>query len=513
MNKTKKRVLLLIMDGFGYAPASEDNAIALADNPTWEGLLQKYPHALLQTSGPYVGLPEGVMGNSEVGHLNIGGGRVISQDVVRITRLARQEGFDSLPDIQRVLRAPGALHLLGLVSDGCVHSDLEHLQLLIEMLARYPNKPVFIHAISDGRDTAPQSGKGFLSTVESWIAPYPHIKLASVVGRYYAMDRDKRWERVTQAYRLLTQNPEENSTAPIFATGVEAVAAAYAAGETDEFITPRYIQGGARIQAEDQVIFFNFRADRARQISRAMALPGFSEFAVPRQVAPENWLCFTMYDAVFPFPVLFAPQEHRNVLGEVLATAGCRQLRVAETEKYAHVTYYLNGGREEPWSGEDRVLIPSPKDVATYDEKPEMSVFAVTDAVLAGIEKKYDFVAVNFANGDMVGHTGDLAAAIAAVEAMDKCLARLVPAALAEDYEVLITADHGNCEQMRNSATGEPFTQHTTNPVYFVWVGQGSPGRSIQNGQLSDIAPTVLNLLHMPIPNEMTGHCLIQPDA
>jgi 2,3-bisphosphoglycerate-independent phosphoglycerate mutase len=501
------------MDGFGYREASADNAITQAHMPCWRGLLERYPHSLIQTSGPYVGLPEGVMGNSEVGHLNIGGGRVIAQDIMRISKFASEHGWDALPDLKRVLTAPGALHLLTLLSDGSVHSTQDHLYSLLETLENYPQKTVFIDIITDGRDTAPQSGAGFVAALEGRIKDLPHVHISSLSGRYYAMDRDKRWERVEKAYRVVALEPQANLEALVFSSASEALAFSYGKGVTDEFVVPCYVRGGAPLRNSDQVLFLNYRADRAREISRAFAMSDFSEFPTPVKIAPPHWLCLSQYDAQFPFPVLFPPQHHRHVLGEVLAEAGKTQLRVAETEKYAHVTYYFNGGIEVPMAGEDRVLVHSPKDVATYDLKPEMSVAGVTQATIEGMRKKYDFIAVNFANGDMVGHTGIMSAAIRAVEAMDTCLGQLVAEALAQDYELLITADHGNCEQMLDPVSQQPFTQHTTNPVYLLWVSPRALTGKVLPGQLSDIAPTVLSLMDMSVPEEMTGHNLLVEEA
>lgn len=502
------RVLLVILDGFGHSEDHEHNAIHKAKMPHWNRFLKEYPHSLLETSGEAVGLPAGIMGNSEVGHLNIGGGRIIPQELTRIALFAQKQGFESLPDVKRVMTNPmGALHFFGLLSDGGVHSDQEHLFLLVESVKRTaPHKKVFIHCFMDGRDTPPQSGLGYVELLQKKIGPSRNVKISTIVGRFYAMDRDKRWERVEEAYKALTS--ENGFTS--FSSATEAVKDAYQKGETDEFIKPRLVEGGARVQPEDSVIFFNFRADRAREISQAFAIGTFSEFKTPVKLKPENWVTFTNYQKDFPFPALFSPQTYKRLLGEEVARRGQKQLRVAETEKYAHVTYFFNGGAEAPFEGEDRVLVPSPKEVATYDLKPEMSAFKVCEEVLKGIAAdKYSLVVVNFANGDMVGHSGNEKAAIAAVEALDKCLGEIIPAALSKNFEILVSADHGNCEQMIDPETGQPFTQHTTNPVPLLWVGKMAKGKVLKDGILADIAPTILDILGWEKPAEMTGKSLL----
>jgi len=501
-----KRVLLVILDGFGHTDKKEHNAIHIAHPKHWEEWLKKYPHSLIQTSGFAVGLPEGIMGNSEVGHLSIGSGRVIKQEFTRISDFSKNKGFETLPDVNRVLQSQvGRLHLIGLLSDGGVHSDLDHMFGLIDATIRAKVKrDVCIHVITDGRDTPPKSAAMYIQKLEKKIAGHNNIRICTVVGRYYAMDRDKRWDRVELAYKYLTA-----SQAPCFTTGSEAIADAYANNETDEFVKPRQVCKVGRILPEDQVIFYNFRADRAREISEAFALPGFKDFPTPVKVKPENWLCFTQYKKEYPFPILFEKENHVNLLGELVSRAGGKQLRIAETEKYAHVTYFFNGGEEKKSDGENWVMIPSPKDVATYDLKPAMSAREVTEKLLTEMDQDYKLMVVNYANGDMVGHTGIEPAAVKAVEVLDECLAKVVAKALSKNMDVLITADHGNCEEMVNPTTGEPFTQHTTNPVPLVWIGPSAQNKKLKDGILADIAPTILGLLEIPKSKEMTGQNLI----
>ena len=506
-NTPDKKVILVILDGFGHTDEKKHNAIAQADAPNYQKWIQTYPHSLVETSGEAVGLPPGIMGNSEVGHLSIGSGRVILQEMTRISRFAEVEGFESLPHFKRVIsEKSGNLHFMGLVSDGGVHSDVAHLRSMIESVGRLaPRKQVFIHAITDGRDTPPDSGKHFVSDLEDFIKKYPNVKVATVSGRFYPMDRDQRWDRVKIGYDALTV---ENSSK--FSTAVEAVLDAYGKGESDEFIKPRQVSGGRRIVEGDQLVFFNFRADRAREISMAFCIDKFKEFSTSVKIDPQNWVTFTRYREDFPFPFLFAPQKHKRILGELVAEKGFSQLRIAETEKYAHVTYFFNGGQEKEFAGEERVLVPSPKEVATYDLKPEMSVKKVTEETVKRISSKdYALVVINFANGDMVGHTGVEKAAIEAVSVMDSCLGEIVTTAMARNYEVLITADHGNCEEMVDKKTGGPMTQHTTNPVPTILISERMKNRKLKNGSLSDIAPTILDLLGWEKPFEMSGKSLI----
>lgn len=501
------KVLLVILDGFGHSEKKQHNAIYLAKTPNYDRILSEYPHSLLLNSGESVGLPEGVMGNSEVGHLNLGAGRVVYQDLTKINKFIREKGFETLPDIQRVAKNPkGALHFIGLLSDGGVHSEQTHLLKLLEAIQNISKeKPVFIHIITDGRDTPPKSGATYIQTLQQQVDLMPNVQIATVMGRFYAMDRDQRWERVSQAYEALTQE----GSCPEFDSAEEAIADAYKNEETDEFVIPRQVRGGVRISSQDQVVFFNYRADRARELSQAMALPSFDKFNIDVQVAPENWVTMTRYQKDFPFPSLFNQEPLTNILGEVVAKKGLKQLRVAETEKYAHVTYFFNGGFEQALQGEDRVLIPSPKDVKTYDEKPEMSAFEITDQVIEGLKKDYALIVVNYANGDMVGHTGNETAAIRAVEVLDECLGKIKQTATQQGFEIVITADHGNCEEMI-SETGDRMTQHSMNPVPCVLVSERYKMIPMKDGALCDVAPTILDLLGWEKPQDMTGKSLIR---
>lgn len=499
-------MILIILDGVGINRNIEHNAFYQAKKPFWDSCLRRYPSSQIQTSGEFVGLPKNIMGNSEVGHLNMGGGRVISQDATRISQYAEEKGFESLPVLKKTLADDSSyLHLLGLMSDGCVHSDIYHLYHLLDLAKKYPKKRIFLHMITDGRDCAPHSGIEFARSVDQKIKTIPNVKASSVIGRFYAMDRDKRWERTQKAYDLLTRGSNE-----CFSDLESAVQAAYKKGESDEFITPLEIIGGERISSKDQVIFFNFRADRARQISQAFT-ETFNEFPATISLPVPNWICMTKYKEDFLFPVLFSKQEYPNVLGEIISKNNLKQLRVAETEKYAHVTYYFNGGKEAPFPGEERILIPSPKNISTYDLKPEMSAFEITGAVEEMVKKEdFSFILINYANGDMIGHTGVEAAAIKAVEVLDQCLNRVVTLASHHQYEVLITADHGNCEQMVDPVTGAPFTQHTTFPVPLVWLSERALKHQLKDGVLADIAPTILELYGLSKPTEMTGTSLIR---
>jgi 2,3-bisphosphoglycerate-independent phosphoglycerate mutase len=499
------KALLIILDGFGYSEKHEHNAIAMAKMPNYTKLIKEYPHSLLENSGEEVGLPDGIMGNSEVGHLNLGAGRVVYQELTRINKFIREKGFETLPDIQRVAKNPkGALHFIGLLSDGGVHSDQKHLLELISSVQKIAkDKPVFIHVITDGRDTPPKSGIDFVKYLQAKVDDLPNVQISTVIGRFYAMDRDQRWERVEIAYKALTQEGSVEE----FDSAEEAVMDAYSKSENDEFILPRQIRGGVRISPQDQVVFFNYRADRAREISQAIALPNFDKFKTPVKVNPENWVTMTRYQKDFPFPPLFDQEPLKNILGEIVSQKGFKQLRVAETEKYAHVTYFFNGGIEKAFEGEDRVLVPSPKEVKTYDEKPEMSAKEVTENVLKGLDKDYKLIVVNYANGDMVGHTGNEKAAIKAVETLDQCLGQLITKAQENDFDILITADHGNCEEMV-SPTGEAMTQHSMNPVPCVLVSKNHKNIKMKNGALCDVAPTIIRLLGWEKPSDMTGKSL-----
>ena len=508
-----KPVMLMILDGWGLRAADDANAVTLADMPTMNGLVSEYPHTQLLTSGRAVGLPDGIMGNSEVGHLNIGAGRVVYQDLLRIDMSIEDGSFfqnEALTAaMQKVVADNNALHLLGLVSDGGVHSQLTHLMALLEMAKAKGLRKVFVHAILDGRDTAPDGGVHYIERLQAHMKSIEIGAIATICGRYYAMDRDTRWERTEKAYRLLTQGEGITAVDP-----VTAIQEAYARGETDEFVKPIALTDRAGrtlacVADKDALIFFNFRADRTRQITRAFTEEGFDGFTLATRPSLGTFTCMTQYDEKFTLPVAFPPVHLDAILGQVVSDQGLRQLRIAETEKYAHVTYFFNGGEEKPFKNEDRCMIPSPRDVATYDFKPEMSAVAVTEEVLQRIASDaYDLIVLNFANMDMVGHTGVLEAAIKACETVDRCVARIVAAVLEKGGCLLITADHGNAETMRE-ANGNIHTAHTTNPVRLVLVdGHGIKYR-LNQGALGDIAPTILDLMGVSQPELMTGHSLI----
>jgi len=513
--KLKRPVLLAILDGWGVAPPGPGNAVHLAHTPNMDGWQQRFPATTLTAHNGAVGLPEGQMGNSEVGHLNIGAGRIVYQDFTRINKAIEDKSFFANPVLcgamDKARRRDAKLHLMGLVSDGGVHSHLDHLVALLELAAARGVEKVFVHAFMDGRDTPPDSGKGYMEQLVAACRRLGCGKVATVSGRYYAMDRDRRWERVELAWNALVEGVSRHRSPD----PVQAVADAYGRGETDEFIVPTVVvehdQPVARIESGDVAIFFNFRADRARQLTRALTDPAFDGFVPKNRVELAEMVTFTRYDKEFALPVAFPPQELRRILGEEVSSQGLAQLRIAETEKYAHVTYFFNGGREEPFPGEDRLLVPSPKEVATYDLKPEMSAPEVTEKLLARIENNpYALVVLNFANGDMVGHSGVLPAAIKACETVDCCLGRIVPAFTAQGGVVLITADHGNAEMMIDPETGGPQTAHSSNPVPFVMVGAGiEHARLRTGGTLTWIAPTILELMGIPVPEEMESPSLI----
>lgn len=504
-------VVLIVLDGFGLGDGGASDATAVAHAPFFERARRELVTAKLETSGEAVGLPPGQMGNSEVGHMTMGAGRVVDQDITRISKALAAGAAETIPALRGALEAVaksgGRLHLMGLVSDGGVHSHVEHLERLLESCARHGVRPV-VHAFLDGRDTPPKSGAGHVRALVPKVAAAGGT-IATVIGRYWAMDRDNRWERISKAYAAMVCG--EGVHAP---DAVAAVESAYARGETDEFVAPTVIDGAPAIANGDAVIFFNFRADRAREITNALtdaAPKRIGEGLVrPRRVSLSRFVCFTEYDAEFGLPIAFDDEAPRRILGELVAERDLAQLRIAETEKYAHVTFFFNCGVEEPFPGEDRVLVPSPRDVATYDHKPEMSAPQVTEQLLQRIaSNEYAFILVNYANPDMVGHTGVLPAAVKAVETIDQCLERVVDAVLARGGQVLITADHGNCEQMLDPTTGEPHTAHTTNPVPIYWAEARPSGRRLRDGTLADLAPTVLELLGIPQPAEMTGRSLL----
>ncbi|MFQ5817287.1 MAG: 2,3-bisphosphoglycerate-independent phosphoglycerate mutase [Terriglobia bacterium] len=518
MPKPLKPVVLTILDGWGYRPQRAANAIALARKPTWDRLTRSFPSTLIHTSGPHVGLPEGQMGNSEVGHLNIGAGRIIYMDITRIDLAIASGEFFRHELLLRAMErarpeASGQLHLLGLVSDGGVHSHLNHLFALLEMAKRNQVARVFVHAFLDGRDTPPQSGVDFLARLQQKMAALGRGQIASVSGRYYAMDRDNRWQRIEKAYRALVHGQADfTHTDPLL-----AVRDSYARGLTDEFLVPIVITDArgnalARIRDSDAVIFFNFRADRARQMTRALTEPGPAAGFVPQSgiadpARPKDlfFVSMTRYDKTFTWvPYAFGPQTVGNILANLFALHRLKNLRVAETEKYAHVTYFFNGGIEKPFDCEERILVPSPK-VPTYDLKPEMSAVGITDTLVHALTQgDFSVIVSNFANPDMVGHSGKLEPTIKAIETVDACLSRIYAALRDKGGTWVISADHGNAETM-SDPNGQPHTFHTTNPVPFIVVSNDANLRLRPNGSLRDIAPTLLALLGLPQPPEMTG--------
>ncbi|MEX2649882.1 MAG: 2,3-bisphosphoglycerate-independent phosphoglycerate mutase, partial [Alphaproteobacteria bacterium] len=513
MNQSVRRprpVVLCVLDGWGEADVPGPNAIRDARTPTWDRLMATCPHGLLDASEHHVGLPAGQMGNSEVGHMNLGAGRVVFQDLPRIDRAIADGSLARHPvlvDLAARLRASGgACHLMGLLSPGGVHSHQDHMAALARILAE-AGVPVRVQALLDGRDTPPRSAQGYLAAFERAVAGHD-VSIATVIGRYYAMDRDKRWERTERAFRALVERDGEHAP-----SAAEAVAMAYARGESDEFVAPTIIGGFAGMKDGDGLVMANFRADRVRQLLAALLDPGFAGFT-RRPVGFAAAAGMVAYaSALSRFLVtLFPSIELGHTFGEVVAEAGLRQLRIAETEKYAHVTFFFGGGREEPYPGEDRILVPSPK-VATYDLAPAMSAPEVTDRLVAAIDAgTYDVIVVNYANADMVGHTGDHRAAVAAIEAVDACLGRLAEAVERAGGALLITADHGNAEQMFDAATGQPHTAHTSNRVPVILQGAPATAR-LRDGRLADVAPTLLALLGLPKPAEMTGQTLMSSRA
>ena len=484
------KCILVITDGIGYSEQESFNAFKAAKTPTYDQLFKSVPYGMVATYGLAVGLPEGQMGNSEVGHMTIGSGRVSYQDLVKISKAVKDGSLATMPAIDNLVTASQRIHLVGLVSDGGVHSHIEHLEGLVTLL-RAKGCEVVIHIITDGRDTAPTSGLGFVKRVEALVTQ--GVTIGSLAGRFYTMDRDKRWERVEEGYHAIVGDGEKTSLSPS-----HYLEESYAQGTTDEFIKPKSFEGYQPLQEGDGILFYNFRSDRMRQLVDTFGNPSFKGFERP--FIPLHIVTMTEYAKDFSYPVVFSKEEPQDVLAEVVSRAGLRQFHTAETEKYAHVTFFLNGGREEPFAGESRVLIPSPK-VKTYDEAPQMSAFAVKDAVLTAIDEGYEWIVVNFANGDMVGHTGHFDAAIEAVEAVDTCLGEILQKADSEEYCVVITSDHGNCEEMKNLQTGEVLTNHTVGDVWCFVKAQGVT--DVKNGALNHIAPTVLKLLELPIPATM----------
>lgn len=500
-----KPVALIICDGWGVNPRQEANAIAMARTPHFDELLARWPHTQLATAGLAVGLPEGQMGNSEVGHMNMGAGRIVYQELTRIDEEIRAGRFQKNPVLCHAMdqakNGSGRLHLMGLLSDGGVHSSLAHMLALLKMAKARGVPQTYIHAFLDGRDVPPQSAKTYVAETKACLQALGYGVLASLSGRYWAMDRDQNWDRIEKAFRVLV-----DGAGPTARSAEEAIDASYAAGKFDEFLAPVLLDPAGCLQDNDGVIFFNFRPDRARQITRTLTDAEFSAFERPRRPR-VHFACLTQYDARFPLPVAYTPQTLNDNLAEVLAHRGVRQFHTAETEKYAHVTFFFNCGREAPYEGEQRILIPSPK-VATYDMQPEMSAPAVAEAAVQAIQAGHtDFLVMNFANADMVGHTGNIPATVAAIEAVDQGVGRVVRAVLDAGGVALITADHGNAEQMVDYNTGQPHTAHTTNPVPLYLAGSHRQLRT--NGILADVAPTILELLEESAPAAMTASSLL----
>lgn len=510
----KKTTVLMILDGFGMNDKVEGNAIKLANTPILDGIFKKYPFVKGYASGRDVGLPEGQMGNSEVGHLNMGAGRIVYQELTRITKAIEDGDFYENPEllhaIEHCKKNASALHLFGLVSDGGVHSHNTHLYALLRLAKKHDLEKVYVHAFLDGRDTPPSSGAVYAAELAEKMREMEIGEFATVMGRYYAMDRDKRWERVQGAYEAMVLGKGVTAT-----DAIDGIKQSYEKGKTDEFVPPTVIvdekgMAKGKIADHDAVIFFNFRPDRAREITRAICDPDFDDFKREKVLQDLKYVCFTEYDITIPNKeVAFKPQKLTNTLGTYISSLGLKQLRTAETEKYAHVTFFFNGGVEEPNPNEDRWLVPSPK-VATYDLQPEMSAYEVTDGLVKAIRsKEYDLIIVNYANSDMVGHTGIIEAAIKAVEVVDTCVGRVMEALLETGSNMFLCADHGNSDQMVDYVTHEPFTAHTTNPVPFVLINYTDGVGLREGGRLADIAPTLLEMMGITIPEEMTGKSLL----
>ena len=506
----RKPVMLMILDGFGINPNEKGNAVAIANTPNIDKLKKTWPTTIIHTSGLDVGLPEGQMGNSEVGHTNIGAGRIVYQDLTRITKSIQDGDFFSIKEfsdaIDNCKKNNSNLHIMGLLSDGGVHSHIRHLIALLEFAKRKDFENVYVHCFMDGRDTPPTSGEGYIAKLEEKMKEKGVGKIATIEGRFYAMDRDKRWNRVKEAYDAMVNGVGEEAT-----SALGAIEASYQKEVFDEFVKPTVICNGdspvATIKDNDSVIFFNFRPDRAREITRTLVDKDFNEFETKKMNL--FFVCFTQYDETMPnVKIAFKPETLVNTFGEYISKKGLKQLRIAETEKYAHVTFFFNGGEEKEYEGEDRILVPSPK-VETYDLKPEMSALEVTDKVVEAINSgKYDSIILNYANPDMVGHTGSLEAAVKAVETIDGCIGKVVEAIEKQNGVLIITADHGNAEQMIDYKTGEPQTAHTTNPVPLILVGL--EGVKLKEGKLADLAPTMLDIMGLEKPQEMTGESLIE---
>jgi len=508
MTATPKPLVLIILDGFGHSDSHDGNAIYSAKMPVMDHLYATQPNGLISGSGMDVGLPDGQMGNSEVGHMNLGAGRVVYQDFTRVTKSIRDGEFFKNPTIcaavDKAVSAGKAVHFMGLLSDGGVHSHQDHLVAMAELAAQRGAEKIYLHAFLDGRDTPPRSAKKSLELMDSTFARLGKGRTATIIGRYFAMDRDNRWDRVASAYNLIVDGTSEFQAA----SSVAGLEAAYERGENDEFVKATRIGDQVKVEDGDAVIFMNFRADRARELTRVFVEDDFKDFERARQPKLAGFVMLTQYAASIPAPSAYAAGSLDNVLGEYLAKNGKTQLRIAETEKYAHVTFFFSGGREEPFPGEERILIPSPK-VATYDLQPEMSAPEVTDKIVDAIEnQRYDVIVVNYANGDMVGHSGIMEAAIKAVECLDVCVGRIVDALEKVGGEALLTADHGNVEQMTDENTHQAHTAHTSEPVPFIYIGKRNL-KVREGGVLADVAPTMLQLMGLEIPKEMTGHPIL----
>ncbi|WP_158772387.1 2,3-bisphosphoglycerate-independent phosphoglycerate mutase [Cobetia sp. L2A1] len=505
-------VALIILDGYGHSEEVKDNAILAANTPVMDRLRRDYPSELIHTDGSFVGLPDGQMGNSEVGHMNLGAGRIVYQDFTRITKAVRENALKDnavlTAPIDAAIEAGHAVHLIGLLSPGGVHAHEDHILAMADMAAERGARRIYIHAITDGRDTAPKSAEASIARADEHLAGLglEDGRVATLIGRYFALDRDNRWDRVEQAYRLIAEGQGQHEAT----TGVEGLAAAYERDETDEFVTATRIGDSVAMQDGDAAIFMNFRADRARELTRAFVEPEFAGFErTPSKLAHEGLVMLTRYAADIPAPSAFPPSDLHNTLGEVVSDRGLTQLRIAETEKYAHVTFFFSGGREDEFPGETRILVPSPQEVKTYDEKPEMSAEEVTDKLVEAIESgTFDLIVCNYANGDMVGHTGKFDAAVKAVEFLDICVGRVVEALEKVGGECLITADHGNAEQMVHPETGNPQTAHTTFEVPLIYITQRDASLAAE-GRLCDLAPTLLTMMGQSVPEDMDGNVLV----
>ncbi len=509
MTQTHRPLALIIFDGWGYSESAENNAILAADTPNWDDMWKNYPHTLINASGEGVGLPGDQMGNSEVGHLNLGAGRVVYQEFTRISLAIKNGEFFNnrvlIDAVEKAKKTDSAVHIFGLLSDGGVHSHEQHLHAMVELAAKKGAKNIYVHAFLDGRDTPPKSAQTAIEKLEDSFKKSGTGRLATVIGRFYAMDRDNRWNRVEEAYQLITEGKGQYQAA----TGIEALQEAYDREETDEFVKATTIGEPVKVNDGDSIVFMNFRSDRARELTECFINPEFSGFTRPRHIALADFVTLTEYKKDFTAPIAFPTEKLHNILGEYLSAQGKTQLRIAETEKYAHVTFFFNGGQDTPYEGEDRILIPSPK-VDTYDQQPEMNAPELTEKLVEAIKsKKYDVIICNFANADMVGHTGNFDAAVKAIETLDVSLGKIWSAIESVGGEMLVTADHGNAERMVNHETGQPHTAHTNNVVPLLFAGRAAD--CVEGGTLSDIAPTMLSLMGLTVPDEMNKKQLVLP--